>query len=165
MPTHSTASATVAALRPDRIVRRNFASRIWIMVFPLASAGLFAAQPSAMTTLAISVLLSLTMAAIAHAAVRDESGFEAKLSYVRMLAPVHAALLMWLAVYIGRDLAGTSLVATSLAAFVALGIVLITDALFSGVALVASERGRGAMGTSIAGLVSEKYAGLFGKIE
>ena len=50
MQTQSTASVSATVMKPDRIVRGNFASRTWIMVFPLVSAALFFAQPSAMTT-------------------------------------------------------------------------------------------------------------------
>ena len=165
MQTNLNTSVTTAIFPPSIMGSGSFASRIWISVFPLVSVAIFIAQPTAMTTLVLAVSLSLAMAAIAHLSVRDENGFEAKLAYVRILAPVQSALLMWLAVYLGRDLAGVSLLATSLAAFVALGGILVIDALFSSAALLAAERGRGAMGTSIACLISEKYAGLLGKID
>lgn len=165
MQTNLKSSVTAAAMPQSILGSGSFASRIWISVFPLVSVAIFIAQPKAMTTLVLAVILSLTMAAIAHVSVRDENGFESKLAFVRILAPVQSALLIWLAVYLGRDMVGVSLLPTSLAAFVALGGILVIDALFSSAALLAAERGRGAMGTSIACLISEKYAGLLGRVD
>lgn len=165
MQTNSNTSVRAAGLPKPVTGFGSFASRTWMSVFPFASLALFATQPSAITTFALSLASSFAMAALAHASVHGEEAFDSKLSYVRVLAPVQSALLIWLAVYIGHDVAGTSLIASSLAAFAALGAFLVADALLSGATLFAAERGRGAMGTSIACLISEKYAGLFGKID
>ncbi len=165
MQTNSNIQLNAAALPQSVTGFGLFASRTWVTVFPVASLVLFVAQPAAIMTFAYCVGSTFAMAALAHAAVQDEGGHEAKMAYVRFLAPIQSALLIWLAVYIGQGVAGMSLIATSLAAFAALGAILIADAALSGAALMAAAQGRGTLGTSIACLISEKYAGLFGKID
>jgi hypothetical protein len=141
------------------------ASAPWMALFAAAALPLFLLQPSAITTLAMAAALSLCMMALAHVSARDSKSFDAAHLSIKLLAPIQFALMIWLAVYAGREVSGTSFALSCLAALASLAAIIIADALISAVAMLAAERGRGATGVSLASLISAKYAGLLGAIK
>jgi hypothetical protein len=141
--------------------------KTWIALFALASLTLFVLQPTAIVTGTIAVALMIAIALIAHSSVasfEDGITYDAKQQLVAVLAPAHFACLIWVAVHAGRMIIDTTLVTSSLAAFVALALIVLIDAILSSAVLLAAERGRGVSGASVAVLISNKYVGLLGKI-
>lgn len=137
----------------------------WAAIFPAASLALFVVQPSFQTSATFAVGLTALLALFAHLSVSDsnvENSFESKQLAISLFAPVQFAFMMWAAVHIGRDLAGASLAMSSIASFAVLSGAMLVDALLSTVFLLAT--GKGTAGTSVASLISAKYAGLPGRI-
>ena len=141
--------------------------RTWVAVFVLASLALFICEPSALVTGNIAVALMFAMAMIVQSSVTkfdDAKAFETKQQLVALLAPAHFACLIWLAVHAGRMVFSSSLITSSLASLMALAMIVLLDAALTAAVLLASERGQGVSGLSLAALISSKYAGLLGKI-
>ncbi len=151
-------SATVPMSMP------SVASGPWMSLFAVSALPLFLFQPSAFVTLSMAATASLAMIVFAHLSVMNEKLFDGMHLAVKLLAPVQFALLIWLAVYAGHELAGASFAASCLAAVLSLAVILAVDALASALLLLAAERGKQAMGVSLVSLISAKYAGLFGRI-
>jgi hypothetical protein len=151
------------------VENQGFASKgvkSWMAVFPLVSAGLFAAQLSASATFFAAAALTAGVAGLAHASVCDadnDGRFEMKQRMIRLIAPAQFALLIWLAVYAGRAMAST-LAGSSVAALFVFAALLALDFMVSMAALLIAERREGVSGLSLASLISGKYAGLLGKI-
>jgi hypothetical protein len=140
------------------------ASAPWMALFALAALPLFLLQPSAAATLAIAAALSLSMMVLAHLSVMDSKAFDGAHLAVKLIAPVQFALLIWLAVYAGHDVAGPSFALSCLAALASLAAITAADALACAALLLIAERGKGVAGVSLVSLISAKYAGLLGKI-
>ena len=137
----------------------------WISIFPAASLSLFLVQPSFMTSATFAIGLMALLALFAHLSVSDsdaKDSFETKQLAISLLAPVQFAFMMWAAVHMGRDIAGASLAVSSLAALAVLSGALLVDGLLSAIMLLATSKGT--EGTSVASLISAKYAGLLGQI-
>jgi hypothetical protein len=138
----------------------------WLGVFPLVSAVLLATQMSASAAICVSASFAVTMAAIAHASVKDadnDGKFEAKQRIISLLAPAQFALLMWLAVTAGGAL-GSTYVTSSMIAFAAFAGLVLADFLAAAVTLVVLERNEGLSGLSLASLINGKYSGLLGRL-
>lgn len=145
--------------------QQSFASAAvlkWAVVFPVASICLFVVQPSLLTSATFAIGLMALLALFAHLSVNDANSFESKKLAIGLLSPIQFAIMMWAAVHMGRDIAGGSLVVSSLAAMLVFMGVLLVDGLLSGALLLAANTGT--LGTSVASLISAKYAGLLGKI-
>jgi hypothetical protein len=145
----------------------NFSTKTWIALFPLASLTLFVTQPTQAYALSLAAMLGMALVIIAQLAVSgDESAapFEIKQMIMGLIAPIQFAMMIWAAVYAGRELAGASLLWSSLVAFVVFIGLIVADALASAAVLLISERKNGVSGLAITLLVSNKYAGLLGKI-
>ena len=142
----------------------SLASGQLVSLFAVSALPLFLFQPSAFVTLCMAATASVAMVAFAHLSVMNEKLFKSMHFVVKLVAPVQFALLIWLAVYAGHQLAGASFALSCLAAVASLGALLIADAALSAALLIAAERGRGATGVSLVSLISAKYAGLFGRI-
>ena len=158
-------TATSVAITPSAMVFASSAVMKWIAIFPLASLSLFLVQPSFMTSATFAVGLMALLALFAHVSVSDsdaKDSFESKQLAISLLAPVQFAFLMWAAVHMGRDIAGASLAVSSLAALAVLSGALVVDGLLSAIMLLATSKGTA--GTSVASLISAKYAGLLGQI-
>lgn len=158
-------SAAVVARSSKALVGTDV--KTWIAVFVLASLTLMVVQPSVVIASAIAVCLMMIMAVVAHNSVAHfdhSANFDAKQQWISLLAPAQLASLIWVAVHIGRMVVGTTLGTSSLAAFIALALIVLIDALLSAAFLLTVERGQGVSGVSVAALISSKYAGLMGKI-
>jgi hypothetical protein len=145
---------------------RSFASTEvlqWALIFPAASICLFVVQPSLFTSATFAIGLMALLVLFAHLSVKDVNSFESKQLAINLLSPIQFAVIMWAAVHMGRDIAGESLVASSLAAMLVFMVVLLIDGLLSSALLLAANTGT--LGTSVASLISAKYAGLLGKID
>jgi ABC-type methionine transport system permease subunit len=141
--------------------------KTWTAVFALSSLTLMVLQPSGVIASAIAVSLMMTMALVAHNSVGHfdhNADFDAKQRWISLLAPAQFACLIWIAVHVGRVVVGTTLGTSSLAAFIALALIVLIDALLSVAFLLTVERKQGVSGASVAALISSKYAGLLGKI-
>ena len=158
MQTNRTFGATAA--HPTTLIT----SGTWMPVFAVSALPLFLFQPSAFVTLSMAATVSLTMMMFAHLSVLNDRLFDPMHTAVKFLAPVQFALLIWLAVHAGHQLAGSSYAASCLVAFIWLAFLLVADAVVSAVLLHAAGRGRGTAGVSLVSLISAKYAGLLGKI-
>ena len=137
----------------------------WAAIFPAASLALFVVQPSFQTSSTFAVGLMALLALFAHMSVNDsdaKDSFESKQLAISLLAPIQFAFMMWAAVHMGRELAGASLAKSSLAALAVLSGALLVDGLLSTIMLLATSKGTA--GTSVASLISAKYAGLLGHI-
>jgi hypothetical protein len=150
-----TAATAIGRLSPDSI--------IWLAGFPVAVVLLFAAQPSLLSAVAMTVTASVLMMVFAAAAC-DPKQTSDRLYTISLLSPLFAALMIWLAVYVGRMFGGDSLAASFAIAFVALAGLYLVDAVISGFGLLAASRGRAAPGAAVIALIHGKYAGLFGRI-
>jgi hypothetical protein len=141
--------------------------KTWVAVFALVTLALMILQPTAIVTGTFAVALMVAIALLAHNSIEsfdDGVTFDAKQQLIAILAPAHFACLIWMAVHAGRLMMDTSLVTSSLAAFIALAVIIMVDAVVSASLLLAAERGHGVSGLSIAALINGKYAGLVGKI-
>ena len=138
-------------------------SLFWLGAFPIAASLLFVFQPSLHASVAMAVTASVLMMVFAAAAC-DPKQTSVRLGNIAFLSPVFAALMIWVAVYVGRAIGGDSLVAASMAAFAALAGLYLVEALVSGFGLFAVSRGRSAPGAAVIALIHGKYAGLFGRI-
>jgi hypothetical protein len=158
-------TATSAVITP---AANGFASASvmkWAAIFPAASLALFVVQPAFQTSATFAVGLMALQALLAHLSVSDsdaKDSFESKQLAISLLAPMQFAFMMWAAVHMGRELAGASLTISSLAALAVLSGAMLVDAVLSTIMLLAS--GRGTAGTSVASLISAKYAGLLGQV-
>ena len=140
--------------------------KTWILLFLSASFALYAVKPSAELSLIAAGLLTLLMATSAHISVherQDVAIVREKHALIGLVAPVQFSLLMWLSVYGGRELAGTSLGLSSLLACALLVVIVMGDAVVSALVLLMS--GQGAPGAAFACLIDKKYAGLAGPLE
>jgi hypothetical protein len=140
--------------------------KAWLGAFPIISAVLFATQMSASAAICLSASFAVTMAAIAHASVKDadnDGKFEAKQRIISLLAPAQFALLMWIAVSAGHAL-GSTYVTSSAIAFAAFAGLVIADLLAAAVTLFVLEREDGISGLSLASLINGKYSGLLGRL-
>jgi hypothetical protein len=135
----------------------------WAFIFPVASVCLFLIQPSLLTSATFAVGLMALLAIFAHLSVNDANSFESKQLAIGLLSPIQFAIMMWAAVHMGREIAGASLITSSLAAMLVFAGALLVDGLLSGALLLAANTGT--LGTSVASLISAKYAGLLGKID
>jgi hypothetical protein len=138
-------------------------SLFWLGAFPVVTSLLFVFQPSLHASLAMAVTASVLMMVFAAAAC-DPKQTLVRLGNISFLSPVLAALMIWVAVYVGRAIGGDSLIAASAAAFVMLAALYAIEAVVSGFGLLAVSRGRAAPGAAIVALIHGKYAGLFGRI-
>ena len=151
------------------VENQSFASlgvKSWVAVFPLASVMLFAVQLSAFATSCLAAALSVAIVGLAHSSVSDaddDGRFAMKQRVIGLIAPAQFALLIWLAVYVGRSMAST-LAGSSVAALFVFAGFLALDFAFSMAVLLAAERRDGLSGLSLASLINGKYAGLLGKI-
>ncbi len=140
--------------------------KAWLGAFPLVSAVLFATQMSASAAIWLSASFAVSMAAIAHASVKDadnDGRFEAKQRIISLLAPAQFALLMWLAVMAGHAL-GSTYATSSAIAFAAFAALVIIDLLAAALTLFVLEREDGISGLSLASLINGKYSGLLGRL-
>lgn len=138
----------------------------WLGVFPLMSAVLFATQMSAAAAICLAAPLAVTMAAIAHASIKDadnDGRFETKQRVLGLAAPAQFALLMWLAVTAGNA-AGSTYLTSSAIAFAAFAVLVAIEFVASAVTLITLEREDGISGLSLASLINGKYSGLFGRL-
>ncbi len=142
----------------------SVASGPWMSLFAVAALPLFLFQPSAFVTLSMAGTASLATVVFAHMSVMNEKLFDSMHLAVKLLAPVQLALLIWLSVYAGHELAGASFAVSCLAAVASLAVFLAADAMISAILLLIAARGQRAMGVSIVSLISAKYSGLFGEI-
>jgi hypothetical protein len=151
------------------VENQSFASsgiRCWMAVFPVVSVSLFAVQLSASATVCLAAAFAVTISGLAHSSISDvnnDGKFEMKQHLIGLTAPAQFALLIWLAVYVGRAMAST-LAGSSIAALFVFAGLLALDFAVSMAMLLAAERREGISGLSVASLISGKYAGLFGKI-
>ncbi len=135
----------------------------WALIFPAASICLFLVQPSLLTSATFAIGLMALLALFAHLSVNDANSFESKQLAIALLSPIQFAIMMWAAVHMGRDIAGESLIVSSFAAMLVFAVALLVDGLLSSALLLATNTGT--LGTSVASLISAKYAGLLGKID
>ena len=158
--------AQVKSITIPAAVQRRFASTAvlqWALIFPAASICLFVVQPSLLTSATFAGGLMALLALFAHLSVNDANSFESKQLAIGLLSPIQFAIMMWAAVHMGRDIAGASLMVSSFAAMLVFAGALLVDCLLSGALLLAVNTGT--LGTSVASLISAKYAGLLGEID
>jgi hypothetical protein len=164
----NSSGANASVISPDSAkVLIGDSVKLWVSVFVLASLALFTLQPTALVAGNLAVSLMFAMAMLAQNAVAGfdgPQGFGMRQRLITLLDPIQFACMIWLAVYTGRLLFGTMLFTTSVAALAALAMIVMIDAVLSVAFLIASERGKGVSGVSVAALISSKYAGLLGKI-
>ena len=141
------------------------ASHLWASIFALSALIVVTLQPSMALTLLVAGVLSLVMLASAHFSIAQEKFPNIFYQAISFIAPVQFAFLIWLAVYLGRDLTEGSFVLSSIAAFAALAAIIAVDAVLSIVVLMAAQNKNRTSGLSIASLINAKYAGLLGSIK
>ncbi len=141
------------------------ASTPWMALFVLATVPLFMLQPSIAVTLQTVALLSLAMVALAHMAVADHKHFDTAYLAIKLVAPLHFAMMIWLCVYIGREIGGASFAASYLASIACLFGIVAADAVASAALALVAGSCRSVTGLSLVTLISAKYAGLMGKVE
>jgi hypothetical protein len=143
----------------------NSTARLAALFAPGALAVLVV-QPTAGMAFTMVGMMSVAMAAGAYRSVYETNGFAGAQQRMRMLAPLQLALVVWLAVMIGRDVAGASYLASTLTAFVAFGMIMLTEGLASIGLLLFAENARGKKvgGLAVASMIDAKYAGLIGKL-
>jgi hypothetical protein len=143
------------------------AVKTWGGIFIVASFALLTWQPATMTAAMFALVLMMTMATIAHSSVVTcdaPKTFDMKQQMIAALAPAQFSCLIWLAVNAGHTMLGASVVTSSLAALVALALIVCIDAVLSVAFLMVAEHGTGVAGVSVAALISSKYVGLLGKV-
>ncbi len=141
------------------------ASTPWMALFVLATVPLFMLQPSIAVTLQTVALLSLAMVALAHMAVADNKHFDTANLAIKLVAPIHFVLMIWLSVYMGREIAGASFALSFAASILCLFGIVAVDAVASGALALIAGSCRSVTGLSLVTLISAKYAGLMGKVE
>jgi hypothetical protein len=140
--------------------------KAWLGVFPAVSALAIATQMSGALAFCAAASLSVTMAVVAHASIKDadnDGKFEAKQRAIGLMAPALFALLMWLSVLAGGALAST-FVTSSAVAFGVFGGLVALDLIAAAATLFILERGEGVCGLSLASLINGKYSGLLGRL-
>lgn len=142
-------------------------TRHCIGLFAVAGAAFLATYPVASVAASISLILSLSLVALACLGASNASGVDAVRTLVRRLAPVHAASLLWLAILFGHLLAGAhGPVISGLSAALLFALLMAMDALISAAAIVFwSSVTDSDPATGIALQVADKYAGLVGEID
>jgi hypothetical protein len=138
----------------------------WLGVFPAVSAFAIATQMSVAVAACLVASIAVTMAAVAHASIKDadnDGKFAAKQRFIGLLAPAQFALLMWLSVLAGSALASTFAISSALA-FGVFGALVVADLALAAVTLFILERGEGVCGLSLASLINGKYSGLLGRL-
>jgi hypothetical protein len=137
----------------------------WMALFALSAFPLFMLQLSLTATLQTVGLLSLAMVALAHLSVMSDKHFDSAHLAIKLIAPLQFAFVIWLSVYMGRELGGESFAASYAASIICLFGIVIVDALVSvALALIAGSC-RSVPGLSLAALISAKYAGLLGGVK
>jgi hypothetical protein len=140
--------------------------KAWLGAFSAVCALAIATQMSGALALCLATSLSVTMAAIAHASIKDadnDGRFEDKQRAIGLMAPALFALLMWLSVLVGSALAST-FVTSSAVAFAVFGALVVAELAIAAAVLFILERGEGVCGLSLASLINGKYSGLLGRL-
>jgi hypothetical protein len=101
---------------------------------------------------------------LAHLSVADEKHFDTAHLAIKLIAPVQFALMIWLSVQIGHEIAGASFAGSYFASIASLFGIVVVDALASAAFLLAGSC-RAAPGVSLASLISAKYSGLLGEVK
>lgn len=142
------------------------AVKTWLAVFPVTTLGIWITQPlfSVSAMMAIGFMAALAIVASVSVAGADMRRFNVGQMVMGIVAPVQLALTIWVSVYVGHALAGESLIASTLAAFVVFAGLLIADFGLSVLALVVTGRNSAFSGVSEASLIAGKYAGLLGRV-
>jgi hypothetical protein len=163
MPMPETLNAAVSSENAMPNICAN-KSALWAALFAPGALTVLLLQPPAGLALMMVAMMSVAMAAGAYRSVYELNGWDGAQQRMRLMAPLQLALVVWLAVMIGRDVAGASFIASTLTAFVALGALMVFEGLASMGLLLAAEHGRGkpTPGLSVASMIGAKYAGLFG---
>jgi hypothetical protein len=137
----------------------------WMALFALSALPLFMLQLSIAATLQAAVALSLTMVAFAHFSVTDAKYFDVAHLVIKLVAPLHFALMIWLSVYVGREIGGVSFASSYIVSIICLFGIVTADAVASAALALVAGSCRSITGLSLATLISAKYAGLLGGVQ
>lgn len=136
-----------------------------IAICAAATLPLFILQFSMTSTLQIVAFLSLAAAMLSHLAVSNEKSFDAAYLAIKLIAPLQFAFMLWLSVYLGREIAGTSFASSYITSIACLIGITTIDLIISAAALLVVGANRPVKGVSLVTLISAKYAGLLGAIK
>lgn len=136
-----------------------------IAICAAATLPLFILQFSMTSTLQMAAFLSLAAVVLSHLAVSNEKNFDAAYLAIKLIAPLQFAFMLWLSVYLGREIAGASFATSYITSIACLIGITTIDFTISAVALLIVGANRSIKGVSLVTLISAKYAGLLGAIK